>query len=239
MFLVSSGIGRCLTEGSAVPRLNFTFRPIEVWPRDLTANRRPSRFEASWSSTLELLEREVRALKGASARTRLDLVVQLAVPPGAIRQDGALAKGRSAPEHPGVILSFDGADRQYQFACDQFVSRNYRSTLNGWQTNVRAIALGMEALRMVDRFGISAGGAQYVGFEALGAGRPLPAAGMSLAEAAALIAREAIDVASGTAPFTAAEILAEPAKRQGAFRLAMRRLHPDLGGDQGDCCTCR
>lgn len=35
-----------------------------------------------------------------------------------------------------------------------------------WQDNVRSIALGLEALRAVDRFGISREGQQYAGFRA-------------------------------------------------------------------------
>lgn len=35
-----------------------------------------------------------------------------------------------------------------------------------WQHNVRSIALGLEALRAVDRYGISRRGEQYAGFRA-------------------------------------------------------------------------
>ncbi len=217
-----------------MPRLNLTFRPIDVWPRQLTVKRQPSRFESSWSATQALLEKEIRALKRSSPTARIDAVVQLAVPAGAIRQDGGLAKGRQAPEHPGVILSFEGADRPYRFACDQFTSRGYRNTLDGWQTNMRAIALGMESLRRLDRYGIAAGGEQYVGFEALPAGRAMPAGGntMTVQAAAEILAAEAIDPAVSATPiFTAAELLSQPVARVSAYRMAVRRLHPDQGGE--------
>ena len=39
-----------------------------------------------------------------------------------------------------------------------------------WQDNVRAIALGLEALREVDRYGIAKKGEQYAGWKALPSG---------------------------------------------------------------------
>ncbi len=52
-----------------------------------------------------------------------------------------------------------------------------------WRINVRAIALGLEALRKVDRSGIARGNEQYTGFRALGSGIEMPAAQMAAEEA--------------------------------------------------------
>jgi hypothetical protein len=41
---------------------------------------------------------------------------------------------------------------------------------DGWQANVRAIALSMQALRAVDRYGVSTKGEQYRGWSAIDSG---------------------------------------------------------------------
>lgn len=139
-------------------------RPIVRWPGSLTPDdqRRRSPFSASWSSTMDLLDRELLAL-GAEA-----VVLQLAMSEGDFRIDG-LPRATARAEHPGVILSFntsgypDGSalNGRLEFATDIFY---------GWKENLRAIALGLEALRKVDRYGITRGDAQYAGFKALPAG---------------------------------------------------------------------
>jgi hypothetical protein len=55
------------------------------------------------------------------------------------------------------------ADDTFQFAVDMFPS---------WQDNLRAIALGLEALRKVERYGIANRGEQYAGWAQLTAGGP-------------------------------------------------------------------
>lgn len=134
-------------------------RPIEQWPGEMTPDsyRRRSPFSAGWRQTLLLLGSELYNL-GAEAT-----VLQIAMREDDFRIDG-LPRANARADHPGVILSFnpDGqvGDRM-QFATDVFTS---------WQENVRAIALGLEALRKVDRYGITRGRSQYAGFKALPSG---------------------------------------------------------------------
>ncbi|MDQ6948078.1 MAG: molecular chaperone DnaJ [Actinomycetota bacterium] len=138
-------------------------RPIDEWPGALTpeGQRTDSPFRASWSDTVELLEREVRHLAGPTAT----VVVQLAVTEGDCRLDGWI-KANARPAHPGVVLAFDSKHGPLRYSTDK-----HRSSaswfLPGWQANVRAVALGLEALRKVDRYGIARGGEQYRGWKAI------------------------------------------------------------------------
>jgi hypothetical protein len=63
-----------------------------------------------------------------------------------------------------------------------------RAGPSGWQHNVRAIALTLEALRAVDRYGATETGQQYTGFKALPAGRAMPASHMTTQAAYDLLA---------------------------------------------------
>lgn len=130
--------------------MTITIRPIQTWPGELRrpSQRRGSPFEASYSGTLELLRRELRML---NARVT---VVQLAVNEGQIRRDGTLYS-RAMPDHPGVILSFQTSQGHFRYAADRFTH---------WHANLRAIALALEALRKIERYGIGSGTEQYTGF---------------------------------------------------------------------------
>ena len=89
-----------------------------------------------------------------------------------------------------------------------------------WQANTRAIALALEALRAVDRYGVTRRGEQYVGWQALPA---RAGEAMTRAEAAALLAA---DVA-----YTPERLLVDPAAVRIAYQAAALKHHPDRGGD--------
>ncbi len=127
---------------------------IRQWPGKLTVGRRTSPFRSTWGATMDLLERELAALNAK------DVVVQRAFKVEDERLDGEPRPG-ARPEHPGVILSFVSKTGPLQFACDRFTS---------WEDNIRAIALGLEALRKIDRYGIGQGAEQYAGWKTLHAG---------------------------------------------------------------------
>lgn len=211
--------------------MKLTYRPIDVWPGELRpAHKRvASPFSAPWASTLEVLEREVDAL-GKGGWRGANAVIQLAVPEGAIRQDGLLRAGRKPPEHPGVILTFDGPDGPLRFSCDRFRGGVRGETVDGWRSNARAIALGLEALRKVERYGLGTGTEQYRGFQALPPGTPMPAAKMTRDEAADFIARQGYPTA-GYFPAVIADLLDDPTYRATLYRKAAAKLHPDAGGD--------
>jgi hypothetical protein len=163
-------------------------RPIVLWPHPETRGRRRAAFKAAWSDTVELLEREVGMLGGRQA------VMQIAVTEADIRLDGGI-RATARPAHPGIIVSFDSKHGPLEYATDVF---------NHWQDNVRAVALGLEALRKVDRYGIAKRGEQYRGWKALEAGGPSPARGEELI------------------------------REHGSVRAALMATHPDHGGDPDD-----
>jgi hypothetical protein len=145
-------------------------RPLEGWPTEFTAERRRSNFDSSWRATMELLNRELRALGPYGLRSVGNTyyyptsVLQLAIRDSAFRRDG-MPNARAVPEHPGVILNIMPKGRpQLSFPCDTF---------DRWQDNLRGIALGLEALRKMDRYGITQTGQQYRGWQAIEA-RPSP-----------------------------------------------------------------
>lgn len=172
--------------------IEVTFRPIDTWPPDTPIHRHLSPFDSPWSATLEVLDRELRQLKASR------IVIQLAMRETDIRLDG-WPKAQARAEHPGVILAFESKHGPLKYATGEF---------HHWQENVRAIALGLESLRRVDRYGITKRGEQYTGW------REIPqTTGTALG-----------DLERGR------QLIAE----HGSVRAAEKATHPDLGGDQND-----
>lgn len=191
----------------------LTFRPIKIWPdgwdpRRSTATGSP--FSASYSSTLDLLDRELSHLRAS------DPVLQVAVDDVDVRLDGQL-RASARVDYPGVILSF--ATRKHgtlSYSCNAYV---------GWKQNLRAIALGLESLRRVERYGIADRGQQYAGWAELGTGITL-GPGMSLHEASVILST----LSDGGDLMVDADTPDVDAVDR-AFRLAVKIHHPDNGGN--------
>lgn len=179
----------------------FVVAPMREWPGTMTARRRRSQFASTHSATLALLTRELREL-GAKHPTLL-----IALRPEDFRLDGLPRAGRVAA-HPGIVLSFESKHGPLSYPCDTF---------DRWQDNLRAIALALEALRKVDRYGVTKRGEQYRGFLALEA----TAAPAGFEEVNAAL-RFLESLVNGWADRT------EPAR---LLRGAQRIAHPDAGGD--------
>jgi hypothetical protein len=133
----------------------MTLRPLTSWARPVTPYRERSPFSAPWSSTIELLDRELYHL--GRGHRNAPSVLQIALREQDFRLDG-MPRANAVPSHPGVILNVESVKGPLSFPCDKF---------DRWQHNLRAIALGLEALRKVDRYGITPGDEQYVGWKAL------------------------------------------------------------------------
>jgi hypothetical protein len=197
-------------------------QPMSKWPeREETAERRNAPFKASWTTTLNLLAFELDKL---SART---VTLRTMHSPQDVRLDGKLRGDSKNPDHPGVILTFEkfegwneeGQQSQYvemKFPCDTF---------GYWKDNVRAVALALEALRKIDRYGVRSG-SQYAGFKALPPGDF--AAVMSPELAADFIAKAA---GMGNVPAIATSIIQNVAFGESVYKTAAKTLHPDKGGD--------
>lgn len=202
-------------------------RPIESWPGTLTEQRDYSPFTASHEQTMRLLDDELAHLGAESA------VVQLALPERSFRADGSIRGDAKEPAHPGVILSFDAPGLgPLRYWTDRYQARgtSFSGPRSGWKHNLRAIALGLEALRKVERYGIAERGEQYTGWKELGAGTPLgPPAPMTADEAARILL---VGADWPTTFDTIAEVLDPDGEvASAAFRLAAKRNHPDAGGN--------
>jgi hypothetical protein len=125
--------------------VNFLYEPLVTWPGKLTTNRRRAPFRASYGKTLDLLERELAHL---GAKT---VILQVALQRADIRLDGRPRSGAKAA-HPGVVMTFQSKHGPLSYPCDRF---------DAWEDNIRAIALSLEHLRAVDRYGVTGNGQQY------------------------------------------------------------------------------
>lgn len=186
----------------------MTLRPLTVWPGSPTVDRRASQFKSSFSDTITLLDRELMALDKAD-RNVPDSVLQIALREQDFRIDG-MPRANAYPAHPGVILNIETRNKApLSFPCDTFTH---------WHDNLRAIALTLEALRKIDRYGVTQTGQQYRGWQAIES-KP---AGISSATAAI----ERMKAIAGL-PLS---FTCEPAE---TYRRARHAAHPDRNhGDQ-------
>lgn len=213
----------------------ITWRPLTLWPhgrartpdhaRESAKFKRRGRYRtiagaaSSWepgkaiplSRTLDDLDRELWHIGAKDAVVQVDLVGG----ERAIRQDGQVrADARAAT--PAVVLSFKRNGVPLVFATDHFAK---------WEDNLRAIAKGLEALRLLERYHINQSGEQYRGWQALPASTTTA---LTTEQAAAAIVRRA------GAPYTADIILRDALSLRNALRIALARAHPDAGGSNGD-----
>lgn len=159
--------------------MRYTVRPISDRTWLGTMGKEATRFSAKWGNTIELLGREVDALKGR------DVVMEIDVRETDLRLNGEL-RANARPTSPAVAIAFESRHGPLFYRCDRFYT-NWSDQGPEWQHNVRAIALTLEALRAVDRYGATQTGQQYQGFKALPAGRAMPAAHMTTDHARGLI----------------------------------------------------
>lgn len=178
-------------------------RPIDEWPGERTKHRQRSNFRTGWARVQELLDRELKMLNARA------VVMLVALDAKDFRIDGQ-PRANARPAHPGVILSFESKFGPLRYACDRF---------DDFADNVYAIALGLEALRKVERYGITKRGEQYKGWTQLPPGTVMGLP-MDREEAARVLA----DLAYGSPSAPIEDVDA-------AYRNAVKHHHPDHGGD--------
>jgi len=193
--------------------IDCRFKPIEKWPSMPTPGykRQHSRFKAGWSQTLDLLERELNHLKAK------EINIEGFFSSKDIRNDG-WPKSSARPTQPGVILSFTTKQGRMVMPCD-----SYRD----WEANLRAIALTLEHLRAVERYGATTEKhEQYTGWLKL----PASGAADEAAECAKVLIRHAC------ASHTTSQVLNDQRLFDSVWREAVRRTHPDTnnGRDGSD-----
>lgn len=135
--------------------LNATFRPLHQWTGLRTKDRKQAQFKATWLQTLDLLEYELNKLQAHH------VVIQIEDPEThkRMRNDGSITlPDKFWREKPGVILNFESPKGNISMPCDRYP---------WWRDNLRAIALSLEALRAVDRYGVTKGNEQYIGWAQL------------------------------------------------------------------------
>lgn len=159
-------------------------RPLPIWPYEETSPRRYAQFASGsrlnpktgeriagrrigYHQTLRELEYEIDHLDGG------DVVIGVGLSEADIRLDGAPRANARPMAHPGVEVSFDSRYGRLSYATDVFVD---------WRDNVRAVTKGLEALRAVERWGVSKRGQQYAGFALLTAGPGLEELGRQLVD---------------------------------------------------------
>lgn len=201
--------------------MRLTVRPLIDHAFIGAAPREPSRFTASWSNTLNLLEREVYALQN---REMDDPVIMIDITEHDLRLDGQL-RANARPSTDAVAIAFESRRGPLIFRCDRYDAKpSGRSSgmRELWQHNVRAIALTLEALRAVDRYGATQSGEQYVGYRQIAASTGREA--MTFEQATAILAEY------GASGLPVEYLNLEPASLKHTFRKACRVTHPDRDG---------
>lgn len=204
--------------------LDYRIEPLgDYWPAGM--KRRSSweqagdQFKSRFSDTLDRLEYELGKIYAEQ------VIIRLAVDARNLTNSGRLKNTDQSLGYSGVILNFVrvtsyGANRRE--VPHEFANDHYRQ----WKANLHGIALTLEALRGINRWGCAQREQQYTGFAALppGDGMPPPQELWTPQKAADLLARH-----SG---FTAGAILSDPEVRSIAHKRAVQANHPDrAGGD--------
>lgn len=162
--------------------LQYTVRPISD-RTPFTGRHEYSRFTSTWSQALDLLQREYEQLRGKHLVIEVDVRERDIGKHGQVRADAQAAT-------PAVRVAFESKFGPIVMATDRFQGGGYGIKMHGWQLNVYAIAKSLEALRMVDRYGVTKRGEQYTGWKALPAGSGLVPSGMTTDLALDVITRE-------------------------------------------------
>ncbi len=184
-------------------QIEVSWEPIHEWPGRRTAERKPSQFRSTMAATYRLLESELLHL-GCQR-----LVIQADCEPRMIRRDGLL-RSDAKLNGPGIILSFNSKYGPLSYPCDTYAN---------WDCNLRAIALALQALRAVDRYGVTRRAEQYRGWQQL----PSPGGDhWTLDEAWEFIRR--VTQWPGGKP-------RDSSGMQSVLRRAEVLTHPDRGGD--------
>ena len=198
-------------------------KPINKWIGDETKYPGNSQFKQTYSNTKKILESELGKLGAIESSVQLEMFIHA----DDLRRDGEL-RANSKPYKPGVVLSFSKVKKRFldertkqwknelqtlSYPCDTF---------NDWQDNLRAVALSLEALRKVARYGVFK-------YEDMLSRLALPSAEGKLSEIDSAIAYLA-----EWSSWTIDELQHNPEGQKSAYWGAVQVLHPDKGGNLED-----
>jgi hypothetical protein len=184
--------------------IDVRFRPMGPLAKKTRSN---SQFRSKYQTILDKLETELDKLSAKS------IVIEAGFELSQIRNDG-WPRSAARPSHPDVRLSFNSKGKEMAFPC---------STYTSMDDNLYAIALTLERLRDINRYGVTQEGQQYKGFTALPAPAP---AGPTRIKAATLLAFLAGDEHSAETVATNTEA------REAAYKVVVKKAHPDVGGSR-------
>ncbi|MBZ5736466.1 hypothetical protein K8Z61_18400 [Nocardioides sp. TRM66260-LWL] len=197
--------------------MTYRNRPLSDRTWINPTGRQASTFKAPWLDTVSLLETEVDRLNGS------DLVIELDITEADLKLNGEI-RANARPASDAVVVAFDTAKHgPMLYRCDRWTA-GWR--IQGWQANVRAIALTLLSLRAVDRYGATETGQQYTGFKALPAGSGTPASHMTREQALEVFGQHGR--APSLAPIPGERVNTDPEVLRSMHRRARRVAHPDL-----------
>lgn len=199
----------------------LTFRPLtdlSVFTTD-PADRKPNRFSVTHAKNLEDLEYELEKLEA----TEVFVQVALADPVRHVKLDGSL-HAKAVVTHPGVVLTIVSAKYgTLVYPCDRFEGL-YSNDPPSWRINLRAIVLGLAALRKLEDYGIADRGQQYAGFRELGSGSAHEGQKHDRASLLRFLGLAAGWDTSGRVVIDDVDVI------EAAYHDALRAHHPDRGG---------
>lgn len=202
--------------------MEIIIKPISHWVGKETKMPRRSQFKATYQQTKKLLESELEKLR-VVANVSLEMFIRQED----LRADGFL-RANVKPSKQGVVLvatrikntiyhretgRSENVLQTLTYPCDAF---------DDWQDNLRGVALSLQALRAVERYGVFR-------YEDIVQRLALPSAQgkISSVETAAEFVAEHSGLARD-------EVLRSGAAFLQAYRRAATKLHPDAGGNSDD-----
>jgi hypothetical protein len=156
-----------------------------------------------------------------------DPVVELALHEKQFTREGTPYRD-AAPDHPGVIVRMrkpvTNPRGQRDMVPLYFPAGRFRS----WQANLRAVAIALEDLRRIDRYGVTQNSQQYLGFGKYLPG-PVHEGIMTLESAASFVVAVTPDLG-----IPAGDLIEKADLWRANYREAAAKLHPDAGGDANE-----
>lgn len=199
-------------------RVELVFRPIQNWNGPDRCVDKNDRFERTGTQTQIDLRCELAIIGVGQA------IIQADVSDDDIRRDG-MFRARATFRTSRIVVGFTHPKQgPVAFPC-----WTYR---DAW-ANLRAIVMTLEALRTVERHGVTRNAQQYTGWKALPEGdgaAPFAVGEFSSPLAAAEYIVKIAGIGDCHISPTAMVRSAEPLRL--AYRAACRRSHPDQGGSE-------
>lgn len=196
--------------------VELRIRPIERWSGPESGGKKDDRFDRTGTQTQSDLRIELAAIGVRNA------VIQADITEGDLRNDGML-RANARFQSSRIMLAFNHPTQ----GAVSFPAWTYRDP---W-ANLRAIVKTLEALRAIDRHGVTRNAQQYTGW------KQLPPQGEAIAatefatvhDAARFLLKTQIPKAQ-IAEAWVRDIMESSDRLNRVYREAAKNAHPDTGG---------